>query len=59
MTDMANSLAQARLQGGSLVLPAWKGLLSSTSALVLALLFLIAGIWKLTEPFEARQNDSG
>jgi len=53
MTDMANSLAQARLQGGSLVLPAWKGLLSSTSALVLALLFLIAGIWKLTEPFEA------
>lgn len=50
---MGNTLAQTRPQAGPLVLPAWKNLLSVSSAVLLALVFLIAGIWKLTEPYEA------
>ncbi len=50
---MGNTLAQPRLESSPLVLPAWKNLLGWTSALLLALLFLVAGVWKLTEPYEA------
>lgn len=50
---MGNGLAEARLESGPLVLPAWKSVLSLVSAVLLALLFLVAGLWKLTEPYEA------
>jgi len=50
---MGNGLAEARLESGPLVLPAWKSVLSLACAVLLALLFLIAGLWKLTEPYEA------
>lgn len=53
MFYMGNSVAQPELHRGSLVVPAWKGVLSTVSAVLLALLFLVAGVWKLTEPYEA------
>src|SRR3954468_758537 len=50
---MGNSLAEARLHPGQFAVPAWKSVLSLGSAVVVALLFLLAGLWKLTEPYEA------
>jgi uncharacterized membrane protein YphA (DoxX/SURF4 family) len=50
---MGNSLAEARLESNPLVVPAWKSIVSLGSAVLLALLFLVAGVWKLTEPYEA------
>ncbi|MBC8164959.1 MAG: DoxX family protein [Bryobacteraceae bacterium] len=50
---MANSMAQPRLHSAPLVLPAWKSLLSIACAVLLAVVFLVAGLWKLTEPYEA------
>ena len=34
-------------------LPAWKHILSVTCAVLLALLFLVSGLWKITDPFGA------
>jgi uncharacterized membrane protein YphA (DoxX/SURF4 family) len=53
MANMDDSMAQARPHPGSLVLPAWKTVLSVASAVLLALLFLVSGVWKLVEPFDA------
>ncbi len=50
---MGNTLAEARLQPGQFAVPAWKSVLSLGSAVLVALLFLVAGLWKLTEPYEA------
>ena len=50
---MDDGIAQAQAQAGPFSLPAWKTVLSVTSAVLVALLFLIAGIWKITEPFDA------
>ncbi len=50
---MGNGLAEARLESGPLELPAWKSVISFGCAVLLALLFLVAGVWKLTEPYEA------
>src|SRR5436190_1907373 len=53
MVGMDDSIAQAPPHPGSLEMPAWKTLASVSSAVILALLFLIAGVWKITEPFDA------
>lgn len=53
MVGMEDSIAQAEPHPGSLVMPAWKTVVGVASALVLAALFLIAGVWKITEPFDA------
>src|SRR4051794_25527492 len=53
MVGMDDSIAQAGPHSGSLVMPAWKSVLSASSAVVLAALFLVAGVWKITEPFDA------
>ena len=53
MLSMDDSIAQARLHAGDVESPAWKGVLSVTSAVLLAVLFLIAGTWKITDPFDA------
>ena len=50
---MDDGLAQVQAQAGPFSLPAWKTVLSVTSAVLVAALFLIAGIWKITEPFDA------
>jgi len=47
---MQDSMAQPRLSAG-LDLPAWKSALALTCAVVLGLLFLVSGGWKLTDPF--------
>jgi len=46
-------LAEARLQPGQLDVPAWKSVVNFGAAVLLALVFLVAGLWKLTEPYEA------
>jgi uncharacterized membrane protein YphA (DoxX/SURF4 family) len=53
MMVMGNTMAQTRLHSGPLVLSAWKTILGTAAAVLLALLFLVAGLWKLTEPYEA------
>jgi uncharacterized membrane protein YphA (DoxX/SURF4 family) len=50
---MEDGIAQAQAPAGPLSLPAWKNVLSVTSAVLVAALFLVAGIWKITEPFDA------
>jgi uncharacterized membrane protein YphA (DoxX/SURF4 family) len=46
---MDDSMAQPRAALGSLELPGWKAALGWSSAVVLAVLFLISGIWKVTD----------
>jgi uncharacterized membrane protein YphA (DoxX/SURF4 family) len=46
-------MAQARAVNAPFELPAWKSVLSVSSAVILAALFLIAGTWKITEPYDA------
>ena len=50
---MDEGLAQAQTHPGAIDLPTWKTVVSVTSAVLLAALFLIAGIWKITEPYDA------
>lgn len=53
MVGMEDSIAQAPPRAGALEVPAWKTVASVASAVLLAALFLIAGVWKITEPFDA------
>ena len=53
MVSMEDSIAQAPPHAGALEVPAWKSVASVVAAVVLAALFLIAGVWKITEPFDA------
>jgi uncharacterized membrane protein YphA (DoxX/SURF4 family) len=41
----------ADFEGGALELPPWKSVVSHIAALILAVLFLASGIWKITDPF--------
>jgi uncharacterized membrane protein YphA (DoxX/SURF4 family) len=50
---MDDSIAQAQPHPGALEMPAWKSLVSVVSAVPLAALFLVAGVWKITEPYDA------
>jgi uncharacterized membrane protein YphA (DoxX/SURF4 family) len=50
---MEDSMAQARAVDPPIELPAWKNVLSVSSALILAVLFIIAGTWKITDPYDA------
>jgi uncharacterized membrane protein len=52
MTDMDDSIAQARLGSHPLELPAWKSILNIGAAWLLGLLFIVSGVWKLIEPLE-------
>lgn len=53
MVGMDDSIAQANPPAGAIELPAWKSVVSVLSAVLLAALFLVAGVWKITEPFDA------
>jgi hypothetical protein len=52
MGNMQESMAYPD-HPASLDLPAWKGVVSAVSAVLLGLLFLVAGLWKITDPIEA------
>ena len=34
-------------------MPAWKGVISAGAAVLLGLLFIVAGVWKITDPYGA------
>jgi uncharacterized membrane protein YphA (DoxX/SURF4 family) len=50
---MEDSMAHASATARPLELPAWKNVISVSSAVLLAALFLIAGTWKIIEPYDA------
>jgi uncharacterized membrane protein YphA (DoxX/SURF4 family) len=50
--DMDDSLAQPRVHGTQIDLPAWKTIVSSAAGILLGILFIVSGVWKLIEPFE-------
>jgi uncharacterized membrane protein YphA (DoxX/SURF4 family) len=47
---MEDSIAHPSLRAGALELPAWKGVLSVTAAVLLGLLFIVSGVWKISDP---------
>jgi uncharacterized membrane protein YphA (DoxX/SURF4 family) len=53
MNNMDDSIAHAHLSARPFELPAWKSVLSVSAAVILAALFLIAGIWKIMDPYDA------
>ena len=57
MSSMQDSMAQplegAGLGGDLANVPAWKALLSVSAAVLLAIVFVAAGTWKITDPFGA------
>jgi uncharacterized membrane protein YphA (DoxX/SURF4 family) len=50
---MDDSIAQVRPRSDRLELASWKTVLSVISAILLAIVFLVSGIWKITDPFNA------
>jgi uncharacterized membrane protein/thiol-disulfide isomerase/thioredoxin len=48
---MNDSIAQTEHPAASLDTASWKGAVSTMSAVLLAILFLASGIWKLVDPF--------
>jgi uncharacterized membrane protein YphA (DoxX/SURF4 family) len=50
---MEDSMAHPRAAAAPLELPAWKSVLSVSAAILLALLFVVAGTWKITDPYDA------
>lgn len=53
MASMDDSIAQAPVRPGQLEVAGWKSALSVISAILLGLLFIVSGVWKLTDPFGA------
>jgi len=49
---MEESLAQSRVQSTQFELPAWKTLISGAAGILLGILFIVSGVWKLIEPFD-------
>ncbi|MGH9630055.1 MAG: MauE/DoxX family redox-associated membrane protein [Bryobacteraceae bacterium] len=50
---MEDSIAHPHLRARAFELPAWKSFLSLAAAILIGLLFLVAGIWKITDPYGA------
>lgn len=46
-------MAQGRAGPAGLALPGWKTAVSSLAAVLLAIVFLVAGVWKINDPFSA------
>jgi uncharacterized membrane protein YphA (DoxX/SURF4 family) len=53
---MDHSMAQAEDASGLRIPAAWKFTVGSISAVLLGLLFIIAGVWKITDPFAAAER---
>jgi uncharacterized membrane protein YphA (DoxX/SURF4 family) len=47
---MEDSIAHPSLSAGSLEMPAWKGLVGGAAAILLGLLFIASGVYKITDP---------
>ncbi len=41
----------ADFSGRTLEMPPWKAIASHTGAALMALIFLVSGVWKITDPF--------
>ncbi len=50
---MQDSMAQPGVHAFPGAMPAWKPLVGTVSAVILAALFLLAGVWKITDPIRA------
>src|SRR5260370_42099391 len=50
---MDDSIAHPSFHARPLELPAWKTILSVSSAVILAVFFVLAGVWKITYPYGA------
>jgi hypothetical protein len=50
---MSDSIAQPTNLAGEWELPAWKTALSVVSAVLLAIIMVVAGVWKITDPIAA------
>ena len=53
MVGMDDSIAQATAPAGALELPAWKSVAECVVGCFARRFFLVAGVWKITEPFDA------
>lgn len=58
MKNMDDSIAHPQLRTTSFELPAWKTLISTSAAVILGLLFILAGTWKITDPYAAASRMS-
>jgi uncharacterized membrane protein YphA (DoxX/SURF4 family) len=50
---MEDSIAHPRASAAVLALPGWKTAASHLAAFLTAVLFIVAGVWKITDPFNA------
>jgi len=48
--SMEDSMAHPSLSAGSLEIPAWKGVLSAVGAVLLGLMFIVSGVYKIMDP---------
>lgn len=48
---MDDSIAHPPLPSRTFELPAWKSLLATAAAVLVGILFIVAGVWKITDPF--------
>src|SRR5690349_20471050 len=49
--SMEDSMAHPALSAGSLEMPAWKSVLGGAAAILLGLAFIVAGTYKITDPY--------
>jgi uncharacterized membrane protein YphA (DoxX/SURF4 family) len=57
MKNMDESIAHpAQPAAAAWELPGWKNTASAVAAFLLALVFLVSGVWKITDPFSAAQR---
>src|SRR6185503_17911017 len=53
INNMEDSMAHPPVAAGAVDLPAWKSVIAVVSAVILGFLFIVAGVWKITDPFGA------
>ena len=56
MRNMDDSITHPGQRSGVWELSGWKTAASAVAALLLAVLFIVAGVWKITDPFSAAQR---
>jgi uncharacterized membrane protein YphA (DoxX/SURF4 family) len=54
MTNMEDSMAHPLGTSRFLDLPAWKSLVGHLAALLVSILFIVSGVWKIVDPFTFR-----
>jgi uncharacterized membrane protein YphA (DoxX/SURF4 family) len=56
MKNMDDSITQPHERAPAPAPPGWKTVASAIAAILLGLLFVVAGVWKITDPFGAAQR---